>query len=174
MELEIVSSGGLWNGNVVELSKRSTMRPKSPRVAVRAIIVEDGRLLMVNAWPDGRSPLMCAPGGGVEVGSSLPDNLTREVFEETGLSIAVGAPCLVNEFHDPDSGYHQIDLFFRCTVQQHSNRPTSWTDTENIVTDRRWLTRDALATTPHKPDSLAQVAFGGDGITYDPLEVLVN
>jgi len=60
------------------------MRPKSPRIAVRAIIVEDGRLLMVNAWPDGRSPLMCAPGGGVEVGSSLPDNLTREVFEETG------------------------------------------------------------------------------------------
>ena len=141
---------------------------------MRAIIVEDGRLLMVNAWPDGRSPLMCAPGGGVEVGSSLPDNLAREVFEETSLSIAVGAPCLVNEFHDPESGYHQIDLFFRCTVQPHSNRPTRWTDTENIVTDRRWLTRAALAATPHKPDSLAQVAFGEDALTYDPLEVLVT
>lgn len=150
------------------------MRVKSPRIAVRAIIVEDGRLLMVNAWPDGKSPLMCAPGGGVEVGSSLPDNLAREVFEETGLSVTVGVPCLINEFHDPDGSFHQVDLFFRCTIVPGSARPTDWTDTENIVTDRRWLSRAGLAATPHKPDSLGQVAFGGAGITYDPLEVLTT
>lgn len=150
------------------------MRPKSPRVAIRAIIVEDGRILMVNAWPDGKSALMCAPGGGVEVGSSLPDNLAREVFEETGLTVAVGPPCLINEFHDPDSGFHQVDLFFRCTVLAQSPRPTEWADTENIVTDRRWLTPDELAAIPHKPDSLGSVAFGSDGISYDPLEVLVT
>ena len=150
------------------------MRPKSPRVAIRAIIVEDGRILMVNAWPDGKSALMCAPGGGVEVGSSLPDNLAREVFEETGLTVAVGPPCLINEFHDPDSGFHQVDLFFRCTVLAQSPRPTEWADTESIVTDRRWLTPDELAAIPHKPDSLGSVAFGSDGISYDPLEVLVT
>lgn len=150
------------------------MRPKSPRLAVRAIIVEDGRLLMVNAWPDGQSLLMCCPGGGVEVGSSLPDNLAREVLEETGLQVAVGEPCLVNEFHDPDSGYHQVDVFFRCTVLPGSARPTVWTDSEEIVTERRWLTADALAGTPHKPDSLGAVAFGAGGISYDPLEVLVK
>lgn len=150
------------------------MRPKSPRVAVRAIIVEDGRLLMVNAWPDGQSPLMCAPGGGVEPGNSLPGNLAREVFEETGLKVAVGAPCLINEFHDPSNGYHQIDLFFRCTVLPDSPRPTEWRDTENIVTDRKWMTPDELAAAPHKPDSLAAVAFGSDGLSYDPLEVLVK
>ncbi|MEO0864588.1 MAG: NUDIX hydrolase, partial [Pseudomonadota bacterium] len=110
------------------------MRPKSPRLAVRAVLVEEGRILMVNAWPDGQSPLMCAPGGGVEVGSSLPDNLAREVFEETGLRVAVGAPCLVNEFHDPISGYHQVEVFFRCTVAAGSPRPDAWTDAEAIVT----------------------------------------
>ncbi|WP_223420897.1 NUDIX domain-containing protein [Tateyamaria pelophila] len=150
------------------------MRPKSPRVAVRAVIVEDGRLLMVNAWPDGQSPLMCAPGGGVEVGSSLPDNLAREVQEETGLHVSVGAPCLINEFHDPASGYHQIDLFFRCTILPDSPRPTDWTDTEHIVTDRRWLTLDELEAIPHKPDSLGAAAFGTEGVSYDPLEVLVK
>lgn len=150
------------------------MSPKSPRLAVRAIIVEDGRILMVNAWPGGQSPLMCCPGGGVEVGSSLPDNLAREVLEETGLQVAVGDPCLVNEFHDPDSSYHQVDVFFRCTVLPGSPRPDDWTDSEEIVTERRWLTPEALVKTPHKPDSLRAVAFGASGISYDPLEVLVK
>jgi len=77
------------------------MAENSPRLAVRAVLVHEGRLLLVNAYPDGKSDLMCAPGGGVERGSALPDNLIREVFEETGLQIAVGVPCLVNEFHDP-------------------------------------------------------------------------
>lgn len=150
------------------------MRPKSPRLAVRAIIVENGRLLMVNAWPDGKSPLMCAPGGGVDVGSSLPDNLIREVYEETGLEIEVGAPCLVNEFHDPRSTFHQVDVYFRCKIRPGSPRPEVWTDAEAVVTDRRWLTREALARTPHKPDSLASVAFDAVGISYDPLEPLVR
>lgn len=150
------------------------MRPKSPRLAVRAVLVEDGRILMVNAWPDGQSPLMCAPGGGVEVGSSLPDNLAREVFEETGLRVAVGAPCLVNEFHDPISGYHQVEVFFRCTVAAGSPRPDAWTDAEAIVTDRRWLTRAELAGVPHKPGSLGDLAFGQAALSYDPLEVIVK
>lgn len=150
------------------------MRPKSPRLAVRAIIVEEGRLLMVNAWPDGQSPLMCAPGGGVEVGSSLPDNLAREVLEETGLTVEVGTPCLVNEFHDPAGTFHQVDIYFHCTISARSARPDQWTDPEAIVTERRWLTRAELAATPHKPDSLDDVAFGQDGISYDPLEPLVR
>lgn len=150
------------------------MRLKSPRLAVRGILIEDARLLMVNAYPDGQSPLMCAPGGGVEVGSSLPDNLVREMYEETGLRVQVGAPCLVNEFHDPGCGFHQVDVYFRCTLAPDSPRPDMWTDPEAIVTERRWLTRDALARTPHKPDSLADVAFGGAGISYDPLELLVR
>lgn len=150
------------------------MRPKSPRVAVRAVIVEDQRILMVNAFPGEHSLLMCAPGGGVEVGSSLPDNLLREVFEETGLTIEVGVPCLINEFHDPATGYHQVDVFFRCAIASGSERPEAWVDHENIVTDRRWFTADELAKTPHKPDSLADVAFGVSSLSYDPLETLVR
>lgn len=154
--------------------KDTDMRPKSPRLAVRAIIVEDARLLIVNAWPDGQSPLMCAPGGGVELHSSLPDNLIREVFEETGLTVTVGAPCLVNEFHDPGGQFHQVDVYFRCTVVAGSARPDKWRDVEDIVTERRWVTKAELARTPHKPDSLSDVAFGSSGISYDPLEPLVK
>lgn len=147
----------------------------SPRIAVRAIIVEDGRLLLVNAWPDGKSPLMCAPGGGVERGHSLPHNLAREVFEETGLRVTVGPPCLVNEFHDPASGFHQIEVFFRATLIPGQSLPADWTDPEAIVTDRRWVSAEELKQLPHKPSSLSAVAFGAAGqITYDPLETIVR
>ena len=138
-------------GTLRPLRKIPQMRPKSPRLAVRAILIEKGRLLMVNAWPDGKSPLMCAPGGGVEVGSSLPDNLIREVFEETGLSVEVGAPCLVNEFHDPAGTFHQVDVYFRCTLAPGAARPEAWRDVEDIVTERRWLTRAELAAQARQP-----------------------
>ena len=88
------------------------------RLAVRAVIVEEGRLLLVNAYPGEESALWCAPGGGVEKHSSLADNLVREVYEETGLTVEVGAPCLVNEFHSEASGFHQVDMFFRCRVRE--------------------------------------------------------
>ena len=56
-----------------------------PQRAVRAVILEAGRLLLVNAYPGEESDLWCAPGGGVERGASLTANLRREVREETGL-----------------------------------------------------------------------------------------
>lgn len=152
----------------------SQIRLKTPRLAVRAIIVENGKLLLVNAWPGGKSDLMCAPGGGVDPHSSLPDNLRREVFEETGLVVDVGAPCLVNEFHDPDRPFHQVDVYFRCSVIDGTIDP-NWKDPEEIVTDRVWASRADMAHMRFKPDSLPEVAFGNEtAITYDPLELLVK
>lgn len=150
------------------------MAENSPRLAVRAVLVHEGRLLLVNAYPDGKSDLMCAPGGGVERGSALPDNLVREVFEETGLQIAVGVPCLVNEFHDPQGDFHQVDIYFRCTVTGSADVDPAWQDAERIVTDRRWVTPDEMRGLRVKPDSLAQVAFGNAPISYDPLEPIVR
>jgi len=146
----------------------------SPRLAVRAIILHENRLLLVNAWPEGKSDLMCAPGGGVERGSALPDNLVREVFEETGLHITVGAPCLVNEFHDPAGSFHQVDVYFRCELSGTATLDPGWTDVEAIVTNRRWVTREDMANLRVKPDSLAAVAWEDpDAPMYDPLEPII-
>ncbi len=143
------------------------------RVAVRGIVLRDDRLLIVNAYPGDESDLWCAPGGGAEPGLSLPDNLIREVHEETGLTVRVGPPCLVNEFNDPGSGFHQVDVYFRCDIES-GDLTEGWTDPEGIVTRRRFVTREELARLRHKPDSLAEVAWGGGGISYDPLEPLVR
>jgi len=144
----------------------------SIRLAVRAVIVHDARLLLVNAYPGGQSDLWCAPGGGVEAHASLPQNLMREVHEETGLRIDVGAPCLVNEFHDPERGFHQVDLFFRCRIVA-GQICADWTDPEGVVSERRWFSAAELQTIRLKPDNLAQIAFS-DAVAYDALERIVS
>ena len=117
--------------------------PRPPRIAARAVIVHEGRLLLVNAFAGNRSPLMCAPGGGVE------------------------------EFHDRNRDFHQVEVFFRCTLEGSADTPDSWKDPEAVVTRRRWVTRAELADVPHKPSSLGAVAFDDGAISYDPLEPLV-
>ncbi|VVT16783.1 Pyrimidine (Deoxy)nucleoside triphosphate pyrophosphohydrolase [Roseovarius sp. EC-HK134] len=144
----------------------------SPRLAARAVIVDQGRLLLVNAYADAASTLWCAPGGGVELGTSLPENLMREVHEETGLTIRVGTPCLINEFHAPATGFHQVEVFFRCTVVAGA-LSEDWRDPEQIVTRRRWVTEAEMGNLRFKPDSLARVAFQR-GMGYDPLEEIVG
>lgn len=148
------------------------LRPPAPRLAVRAIIVRAGRLLLVNAWPGHGSDLWCAPGGGVEAGASLPDNLRREVYEECGLKIAVGAPCLVNEFHDPGGDFHQVDVYFRCTLLG-DGPAAGWRDPAGVVNRHRWTSQAEMPGLRFKPDSLPDVAWG-EGLLYDPLEPIVR
>ena len=148
------------------------MKHRSPRLAARALILHEDRLLLVNAYASGRSDLWCAPGGGVEVGTSLHDNLIREVHEETGLTVTVGPPALINEFHDPATGFHQVDLFFRCTITGGA-LDAAWRDPGRVVTERRFFTRADLGTIRFKPDSLPRAAWDGV-LLYDPLERLIR
>ena len=136
--------------------------------------MHEDRLLLVNAWPGGKSDLLCAPGGGVENGQSLPDNLRREIHEETGLTVSVGPPVLVNEFHDPQGDFHQVDVYFRCSLTD-ATIPEGWQDVDGVVTERHWVTREELGKLWVKPDSLADVAWDhGEVAAYDPLEPLVR
>lgn len=143
------------------------------RLAVRALILNDDRLLVVNAYPSGGRELWCCPGGGAEPHLSLPDNLAREVHEETGLTIDVGPLRLVNEFHDPSGDFHQVDLMFRATITG-GGIDRNWRDPEDVVHTRRLVTRDELATLPHRPLRLTEAAWGDGPVIYDPLEPILR
>ncbi|MBC9245440.1 NUDIX hydrolase [Paracoccus sp. 11-3] len=148
------------------------MKPARPRLAVRAAILRDDRLLMVNAYPGQMSDLWTLPGGGVEGGQSLPENLIREVAEETGLQINVGAPILINEFHDPATGFHQVDLIFRAMLRDENRIMLN--DPEGVVNRFCWASRKDLRKLRHKPDMLAQAVWGQHAAWYDPMETIVR
>lgn len=147
------------------------MKMARPRLAVRAAILHRDQLLMVNAYPGQQSDLWCLPGGGVEPGQSLTENLIREVAEETGLAINVGQPILINEFHDPASGFHQVEIHFRAALV--AGEDLTLHDPEGVVNRFRWIARGALPALRHKPDGLGDAVWGAGAAFYDPLETIV-
>lgn len=61
--------------------------PDRPYLAVSAAIVRDGKLLVVRRARKPALNLYSFPGGGVEIGETLSEAVTREVREETALDI---------------------------------------------------------------------------------------
>ena len=86
----------------------------------------------------------------------------------------MGEVVLVNEFHDPARDFHQVDVYYRCALV--SGDPfADWTDPEDVVTERHWLTRAELMARRFKPDSLPDVVWDHDGhAAYDALEPILK
>ena len=64
-----------------------TGRPDRPSVGVGAVLIHEGRVLLIRR---GKEPLRgrwVVPGGTVELGETLEQALVREIQEETGLLV---------------------------------------------------------------------------------------
>jgi 8-oxo-dGTP diphosphatase len=66
----------------------SRIYPTRPYLAVSAAIFRDGRVLIVRRARPPAHGIYTLPGGGVELGETLEEAVTREVREETALEIA--------------------------------------------------------------------------------------
>jgi ADP-ribose pyrophosphatase YjhB (NUDIX family) len=82
-------------------------------VRVTGVVIEDGRILLLNQDTDtGRS--WSLPGGKVEEGETLSSALVREMREETGLNVEPGRLLYVCD-HLPGNGTHVVHLTFEAS-----------------------------------------------------------
>lgn len=96
---------------------------KPIRVAAKAIIVREGRLL-VTKNVDAQGEWYLLPGGGQEPGEALPETVRRECREEVGVEVEVGALRFVrdyigrhHEFAAHDGEEHSLELMFACALR---------------------------------------------------------
>ena len=124
--------------------------PKQPLVGVGALIVENGRVVLIKR---GKAPLLgewSIPGGMLEIGETLRQGAEREALEETGLVVRATELLGVFDRVVPDAEgkivYHYVLIDFLC--ERISGELQAGAD----AADARWFT----------PEEVAQLSLGED------------
>lgn len=126
--------------------------PPRPLVGVGALVVKDGRVLLVKRGVEPSLGLWAIPGGMLELGETLQEGAEREILEETGVVIRAGEPFHTFDFFEPDP---QGRLRFHFVIvdllgEYVSGDAKGGDDAE----DARWLAPEELATLPVSKNTL--------------------
>ena len=111
-------------------------------MGVGAVVLDAGRVLLVERGQEPQKGLWSLPGGVLELGERLADGLRREIREETGLEIRVLELVEVFERILPDGEgrpeYHYVLIDYLCEKAGGELRPgddvsrAAWVDLERL------------------------------------------
>jgi 8-oxo-dGTP diphosphatase len=125
--------------------------PTAPLVGVGAIVVDNGRVLLVCR---GREPMKghwTLPGGVLELGESLVDGVKREIVEETGLEVEpIELVEVLDRIHRDGERvrYHYVIADYLCRVTGGELRAASDADAVRWVERAQWNSHSALKLDP--------------------------
>ena len=108
-----------------------------PRVRVAGILIEDGRILLIEHTKNDKKYWL-VPGGGVDWGESASEALIREFKEETSLDIEVEKFLFISETIAPDRQKHVINLYFKIKKVENSSNIMKLGE-EEMLTDLRFI-----------------------------------
>ncbi len=93
-----------------------TSLANNPRISVRAIVIQNGMILL-SKYQDERGFWYVVPGGGVNRGETLEEAFYRETIEECGHALSFGEILFIREIiadHHENTmltpGFHQIEI----------------------------------------------------------------
>jgi len=94
--------------------------PAQPIVGVGAVVIAEDRIVLVKRAHDPLKGEWNLPGGAVELGETLQEACSREVYEETGLEVRVGSVIEVFDRITRDEKgqveYHFVLVDYLCRV----------------------------------------------------------
>jgi len=97
-------------------------KKKKLRNSVKAVIIQDGKLLVLRK-ENGNGAYAVLPGGGQEHGETLRQALKREVLEEINARVKIGRLLHIREYFSEKHEYaaedrdiHQVEFFFKCKL----------------------------------------------------------
>ncbi len=132
--------------------------PDRPILGVGAVIVSQGRALLVRRATEPLKGEWSVPGGVLELGEKLHDGVRREVREETGLEVEPQRVLEVFDsiFNDQQgrTQYHYVLIDYLCSVTRGEARAGS------DVSEVKWVGEDELAALELR-ESIAQVLRKG-------------
>lgn len=147
-------------------------------VGVGAIIVDgEGRLFLARRGPAAQNErgLWEFPGGSVELGERLIDALHREIHEEYGFEIEVGALLDVVDHILPEEGQHWVSPVYVCSIASGAPRicePDKCTDIGWFLLDdvppTEQLTQISRRNLARYRQRLAAAIGSGSGIGLRP------
>jgi 8-oxo-dGTP diphosphatase len=79
------------------------MYPDSPRVGVGALVIHEGKVLLVKRGVAPNEGLWAVPGGSLELGESLRECAERETLEETGVVVRAETPIYAFDYVERDA-----------------------------------------------------------------------
>lgn len=136
------------------------------RVSVKAIILDNNRILTCRNRDSAGGDWYILPGGGQNPGESLPDALKRECLEEIGAKVKVGQIRLVrdyigrnHEFAQWDPDVHQVEIMFECQLQGDYD-PTVGHSPDVNQTGVAWLEIEELSRHRIYPEALRDILQG--------------
>jgi ADP-ribose pyrophosphatase len=134
-----------------------------PRVGVGAIVIHEGRILLVKRASSPGKGFWAIPGGLVELGETVREAAEREILEETGIAVRAKEAFYIFDFIDRDPEgkikYHYIIIDF--LADYLGGEPKAADD----VSDARWVAPGeaaALNLSPTTRKLLEQMGFVKD------------
>lgn len=116
------------------------------RISAGAIVIEQGRILLVRHRKEGSYDFWVAPGGGVIDTEDIFQAAKREVKEETGLEVAPLRPIYLEEFHQPT--IRHIKTWILCELTGGALSIEADEAIREHIVEARFFTEDELRNEP--------------------------